>query len=79
MYLFLTSGDFCHLMMTFINSNCLDPDPDSVGPDVDPNQLTTLIVPLKEFFEKVNLKLELSENLTVAPLQRFPCSKTSKF
>ena len=52
---FLASGNFCHLLITFANS--LDPDQDgsSVGPDLGPNRLT-LIVILKEFFEKVNFE-----------------------
>ena len=35
-----TSGDFCHLLITFANS--LDPDQaqQNVGPDLDPNCLT---------------------------------------
>ena len=37
---FLTSGDFCRLLITFANS--LDPDQDqqNVGPDLGPNCLT---------------------------------------
>ena len=36
-----TSGDFCHLLITFANS--LDPDQaiQNVGPDLDPNCLTS--------------------------------------
>ena len=38
----LESGDFCHLLITFINS--LDPDQDrqNVGSDLDPNPLIAL-------------------------------------
>ena len=38
--LFLATGDFCHLLITFANG--LDPDQDhpNVGPDMDPNHLT---------------------------------------
>ena len=37
---FPTSGDFCHLLISF--SNSLDPDQarQNVGPDLDPNCLT---------------------------------------
>ena len=47
------SGKFCRLLITFANS--LDPDQDlqKVGPDLDPNLFDTLIVFLKDFFEKV--------------------------
>ena len=50
---FLASTEFCCLLITFTNS--LDPNQDqqNVGPDLDPNCLT-LIVFLKEFFEKVD-------------------------
>ena len=54
--LFLLAGDFCHLLITFINS--LDPDQDpqnvsiSVCPDQNPNYFDTLIVFLKEVIEK---------------------------
>ena len=43
----------CRLLITFLNS--LDPDQARLifGPDLDPNHLT-LIVFLKEFFEKLN-------------------------
>ena len=49
------SGNVCNLLMTFANS--LDPDQDrkDVGPDLDPNCLT-LIVLLKEFFKKVDFE-----------------------
>ena len=38
---FLSSGDFCRLMITAF-ANSLDPDQDrqNVGPDLDPNNLT---------------------------------------
>ena len=53
---FLASGDFCHLLITFVNS--LDPDQDwhSVGFDLDPNDFDTLIEFLKEFFENVHFE-----------------------
>ena len=52
---FLASSDFCHLLITFANS--LDPDQDgqNVGSDLDPNRLTLMLF-LKEFFEKVNFE-----------------------
>ena len=39
-WLFLPSGDFCRLQITYANS--LDPDQDqrNVGPDLGPNRLT---------------------------------------
>ena len=48
---FLASGYICRLLITF--ENRLDPDQDrqNVGPDLDPNRLT-LIVLLKDFFKK---------------------------
>ena len=53
---FPASGNFCHLLLTFASS--LDPDQaqQNVGPDLDPNLFDTLMVFLKDFFEKVNLK-----------------------
>ena len=59
--LFLTSSDFCHLLITFANS--LDPDlvQQNVGSDLNPNSLT-LIVFLKELFEKVNFEKKSAED-----------------
>ena len=39
LYIFLASGDFCHLLI--IIANRLDPDQEqqSVGPDLEPNGL----------------------------------------
>ena len=56
---FHVRGNFCHQLITF--ANCFDPDQDrqNVGPDLDPNSLT-LIVVLKEIFEKLNLKKKVS-------------------
>ena len=55
---FPASGDFCHLLITVAKS--LDPDQarQNVGPDLDPNFLT-LMVFLKDFFEKVNFKRKI--------------------
>ena len=52
----LLTGDIFHLLITFANS--LDPDQDQqdVGPDLDPKLFDSLIVFLKEIFEKVILK-----------------------
>ena len=49
---FLASGNFCRLLIT--NANSLDPDQDQhfVGPDLNPNLFDTLLVFLKDFFEK---------------------------
>ena len=49
---FLVSGHFCHLRITFANS--LDPDPgqQNIVSDLDLNHFDTLIVLLKEIFEK---------------------------
>ena len=52
---FLATGDFCRLLITFTNSLVPDQDRQNVVPDLDPNRLT-LIVFLKEFFEKVNFE-----------------------
>ena len=54
----LASGDFCRLVITFENS--LDPDQDqqyvkNIGTDLDPNHYDTLIVFLKELFEKKSI------------------------
>ena len=37
---FLSSGDFCRLLITFANSSDPDQDRQNVGPDLDPNHLT---------------------------------------
>ena len=52
---------FCHLLITV--ANILDPDQarQKVGPDLDPNCLT-LIIFLKEFFEKVDLKKKSADD-----------------
>ena len=51
----LDSGNFCYLLITFTNSLDTDQAQQNVSPDLDPNCLT-LIMLLKFFFEKVNLK-----------------------
>ena len=48
---FHAGSDFCKLLIIFANS--LGPN-QNVGPDLDPNCLTLLIVLLKDFFLKVN-------------------------
>ena len=50
---FPASGHFCRLLIIFANS--LEQD-QAIGPDLDPKLFDTLVVVLKEFFEKVNLK-----------------------
>ena len=37
---FLASGDFCCLLITFINSLDLDQDPQNIGPGLDLSRLT---------------------------------------
>ena len=39
---FLARLDFCHLLLTVVFANSLDPDQNqqNVGPDLDPNSLT---------------------------------------
>ena len=52
------NGYFCHLMITFANS--LDPDQDrqNVSPDLE--TVGTLIVFMKESFERVNFEIKVS-------------------
>ena len=45
------SVNFCHLLIIFANSLDQDQDRQDVGPDLEPN-CVTLIVLLKEFFRK---------------------------
>ena len=60
---FLASGDFCHLLITFANSLQPDQDLQNVVPDLDQNCLIdTLIVFLKDFFEKFNFEKSADEN-----------------
>ena len=54
-YSLLNSGDFCGLLVTFANS-LDDQDRHSVGNDQGLNHFDTLIVFLKEIFEKVNFE-----------------------
>ena len=55
-----TSGNFCHLLLTFANS--LDPEQDrqNVCPDLDldlnRSTLSLVIMSLKDFFEKVDFE-----------------------
>ena len=49
---FPVSGDFCHLLINLANSL----DTDQTWRVVGPNLFDTLIVFLKEFFEKVNFE-----------------------
>ena len=60
--------NFCCLLITFANS--LDPDQvrQNVGPDLDPNCLT-LMVFLKEFFEKINFE---KNRQTTQKMQNYP-------
>ena len=51
---YLASADFCHLLITFANS--LEPDQDW---HYDPKWFDTLIVFLKDCFEKVNFEKSL--------------------
>ena len=55
---FLTSSNFCGLLINIANR--LDPDQERqyVGPDLDPSCLT-LILFLKEFFEHVSFEKNL--------------------
>ena len=49
-----TNDDFCHLLITFANS--LEPDQawQNVGPDLDPNCLTSWWYSLNKFLKKKN-------------------------
>ena len=53
---FLASDDFWRLLISFANS--LDPDQSgqNMGPDLNPELFDSLIVQLKDFFEKVNFE-----------------------
>ena len=44
-----TSGDFCCLLITFNLCKLFGPN---VGPDLDPKLFDTLMIFLKDFFEK---------------------------
>ena len=46
----------CRLLITFANSLYPDQARQNVGPDLDPNCFDTLMVFLKEFFEKVDFE-----------------------
>ena len=47
---YLSSSYFCRLLITFANSLNPDQDRQEVGPDLDPNWLTLLIVFCNLFF-----------------------------
>ena len=59
---FLASSDFCHLLIIFANSFNPDLDRHKVGHDQDSNCFDTLIVILKELFEKVYLEKSANDN-----------------
>ena len=44
------------MLITFTNSLDTDQGRHNVDPDLDPNHVKVLIVVMKEFFEKANLK-----------------------
>ena len=55
---FIASDDFCRLLLTFANS--LDPDQDQldIGPDLDPNWLTSERI----LFEKANFEKKSADD-----------------
>ena len=57
----LAGGDLYCLLITF--ANILDPDQDrqKVGPDLDPNHLTLIVLP-KDFFGNVTLEKISTDN-----------------
>ena len=72
---FHARGNFCCLLITFANS--LDPDQDqqqNVGPDLDRHSLT-LIVCLKEIFEKFILKKKSPDDMK--SMNNYPARKES--
>ena len=70
---FLASSNCCHLLITFENSLESDQDRQTVNPALDPNSFTTLIMFLKDFFEKkVNLKNSADDNKS---MKNYPASK----
>ena len=77
-YIFLASGDFCHLLITFAKGLDAAQDEQIVSPDLDTN---CLIVLLKHFFNKLILKEEsvatpqLNEcKSTNVPIDNFSCA-----
>ena len=62
----LARGYFCSLLIAFANSLEPDQDQQNVGPDLDPNSLTLLIVILKEFLKKLILKKKSQQTTTKA-------------
>ena len=52
---FYISGNLCRLLIAFANSEDPDLNRQKVGPDLDTN-CVTLIVFLKDFFEKVDFE-----------------------
>ena len=60
---------YCHLPITLTNSS-LDPDQarQNVGPDLNQNSLTLLMVFLKEFFENVNFENDQQTTIKYAKL-----------
>ena len=47
---FLVSGDFCCLLITFINSLDQDQDSQNIGPGLDPSRLTLGYYSSERFF-----------------------------
>ena len=61
--------------MTFANS--LDPDGQNVAPDLDPKLFDTLLVFLKEFFEKVDFEKKTADNNK--SMKNYPGCKELKY
>ena len=58
--IFLASSDICRLQISFVNN--LDPNQDRLNISPDLNLFDTLIVLLKEFFEKVHFEKKSADD-----------------
>ena len=52
----LARGNFCHLLITFVNSSDPDQHRENIGPGLDPHHLTLVVFLNFFFFLKLVLK-----------------------
>ena len=69
----------CYLPIPFANTCSLNPDQaqQNIGPYLDPNCLTSMIIFLKEFFENVNLKKK-NQQRTISIQNNSACKELFK-
>ena len=74
---FLTSYDFCHLLITFANSLDTDQPRHDVRPDLDPNCLTLMLF-TKEYLERSDVEKYL-QTTKKKNMKNYPACKVNVF